>query len=68
MSDAPEDISEAIEQNALGPKRVQVGNESVEQHSIKDQIAADQHKANKAASGNPFMGMRFLRTIPPGAG
>ena len=30
----PESIEDAIEQNAKGPKRVQVANQSVEQHSI----------------------------------
>lgn len=61
-------VADAIENNALGPKRVQVGNQSVEQHSIEEQIAADRHgKANTAAGKNHF-GVRFIQIVPPGAG
>lgn len=65
---APDNIPDAIEQNALGPKRVQVGNESVEQHSIQEQIDADNHQAAKAAGGRSHFGLRFTKIIPPGGG
>lgn len=61
---APDNIPDAIEQNALGPKRVQVGNESVEQHSIKDQIDADNHAAAKSAGSQPHFGLRFSKITP----
>lgn len=66
----PEDIDEAIEQSALGPKKVQIGNQSVEQHSIQDLIAADHHVAAKASSsaGVRGFGLRFQKIIPPGGG
>jgi len=64
----PETVEEAIEQNALGPKRVQVGNQSVEQQSIDDQIKADQYLAAKKAASKPHLGLRFIKIIPPGAG
>lgn len=60
------DISDAIAENATGPKRVQGDSGSVEQHSIPDQIAADDHLAKKAASAKPHQGMRLVRQIPPG--
>jgi hypothetical protein len=64
----PESIQDAIEQNALGPKRVQVANQSVEQQSIDDQIKADQYLAAKNAATKPQLGLRFTKIIPPGAG
>ncbi len=64
----PESVEEAIEQNALGPKRVQVGNQSVEQQSIDDQIKADQYLAAKQAAKKSNLGLRFTKIIPPGAG
>ena len=64
----PETVEEAIEQNALGPKRVQVGNQSVEQQSVDDQIKADQYLAAKQAATKSHLGLRFTKIIPPGAG
>jgi len=64
----PSTVSDAIDENARGPKRVQVGNQSVEQHSIQDQIEADRHgKSSTAASRNHF-GVRFIQQVFPGAG
>lgn len=68
MPDPPKDISEAIEQNAKGPRRVQSGKDSVEQHSIQDQIAADNHQAAKKAGAKAHFGLRFTQIIPPGGG
>ena len=64
----PETIQDAIEQNAKGPKRVQVANQSVEQQSIDDQIKADEYLAAKQAASKPHFGLRFTKVIPPGAG
>jgi hypothetical protein len=64
MADSPKDISEAIEQNALGPKNVQSGSESVEQHPIQDQIAADNHQAGNQAGKHPHFGLRFSKVVP----
>ena len=65
---APTTVSNAIEQNALGPKRVQVGNTSVEQHAVADQIAADQHTKATTAGSKNHLGLRFVQLVPPGAG
>jgi hypothetical protein len=64
----PQNIEDAIEQNAKGPKRVQVANQSVEQQPIADQIKADEYLASKAAAKKPSMGLRFSKIVPPGAG
>lgn len=63
----PENINDAIETNAKGPKRVQVGNQSVEQHSIEEQIAADKHVAGRNAANRKHFGLRFTKLKPPGA-
>ena len=64
----PTTIEDAIEQNALGPKRVQVANQSVEQQAIGDQIKAHEYLASKAAAKKSHFGLRFSKIVPPGAG
>ncbi len=64
----PTTAAEAIEQNVLGPKRVQVGNQSVEQHSIDDQVKAADFLAARNAAAKPHFGLRFTKLIPPGGG
>jgi hypothetical protein len=63
---APETPEEAIEQNTLGPKRVRIGQQEVEQHSIDDQIKADNHLQGKqaAAANRPGLGLRFQQITP----
>ena len=64
----PQTIEDAIEQNALGPKRVQVANQSVEQQVIADQIKADEYLAAKQAAAKSHFGLRFSKIVPHGAG
>jgi hypothetical protein len=66
----PTTTDEAIEQLALGPKSVTVGNQSVTQHSADDLIKLDQYQTAKrsAAAGVTGFGLRFQKIIPPGAG
>lgn len=64
----PETPEEAIEQNTLGPKRVKVGNQEVEQHSIKDQIAARDALAQSTAVRKNHRGLYFTKLVPPGGG
>jgi len=61
-------IADAIDQNARGPKRVRVGSHEVEQHSVQDQIAADQHAKAQTAAGKVGFGLRFAKLKPPEAG
>jgi len=64
----PETIDEAIEQNAMGPASVTVGNTSVTQKDIDQQIKADQHLKNQRAAASPTFGLRMLKMKPPGGG
>ena len=65
-----DDIASAMAANAAGPKRIQVGDESVDQHSLPDQIAAEKHVRAKTAidqpSGGKVLGFRFYKLSPPG--
>ena len=49
MSEKQENLEEKIRQNAAGPKAVDIDGQKVEQHSIADQIAADEYLAKKKA-------------------
>lgn len=49
MSENQENLEEKIRQNATGPKSVDIDGLKVEQHSIADQIAADEYLAKKKA-------------------
>lgn len=64
----PDTISDAIDENARGPKKVQVGNQSVEAHPLPEQIEADRYVKGQSAASKNHLGMRFIQLIPPGAG
>lgn len=64
----PSTVKDAIDLNARGPKRVQVANQSVEQHSIDDQIKAANFAAGVNAAKKPHFGLRMTQLVPPGAG
>lgn len=66
----PTTPAEALEQNALGPRSVTVGDETVVQHSPQDQIAVDRYLASRQASTNGVkgFGLRMQRIKPPGGG
>jgi hypothetical protein len=59
-----DDINDAIADNASGPKRMRVGAEEVEQHSVKDQIAARDDLAARQAATRPGFGFRFQQIKP----
>ena len=65
MSD---DVKDAIESNATGPKRASNDSGSIEQHPIVDQILADQYLAGKTAATRAHRGLRFTQIEPKGAG
>jgi hypothetical protein len=62
-----ENLEDEIADNASGPKRAKGDMGEVEQHSLKDQIAADQYLAAKAAARTRKRGLRFTKLVPPGA-
>lgn len=63
MSD---EIKNAIEQNAAGPKKASGDSGSVEQHSLQDQIAADRYLESKKASQAKGLGIKLARISPGG--
>lgn len=63
----PDELDDAILENATGPKQVSGDEGTVVQHSLQDQIAAAKHLAGTASADKPARGMRFTQLIPPGA-
>ena len=62
----PDDVKEAIEKNAQGPKRAKGDIGEVEQHALKDQIEADRYLESKKAM-KQGRGFRLTKLVPPGA-
>lgn len=62
------DLSEQIEDNAKQPWRaVAADGRSATQHTLKDQIEADQYLATREKLRNGKLGLRFATLKPPGA-
>ncbi|HMQ17373.1 MAG TPA: hypothetical protein PKC49_15520 [Phycisphaerae bacterium] len=61
-----EELTDAIKENAQGPKRAQGDTGSVEQHDLKDQIEADKYLASKEAAKNPAKALTLVKIVPPG--
>lgn len=61
----PEQIAAQIAENATGPKRMKSGDVEVEQHSLRDQVAAAQYADQKAAAKKPAAGIRPFRVVGP---
>lgn len=65
----PDEIEDAADANALGPKKVQQGNDILEQHSVPDQLELLKFKRSiSAPTDRTFCGIGMVKTIPPGAG
>lgn len=56
-------MSEEIKTNSLKPKRIKGDRGEVEQHSIPDQIAADEYEASKKVAASPFKAMKKAKII-----
>jgi hypothetical protein len=65
---APENISEAITQAALGPKSSTVNGVTLQEHDLDQLIRVEKHLASKTAGTRNHMGLRFGKIVPPGAG
>ncbi len=63
----PEDLQDAIRDNATGPAKASGDAGSVEQHKLSDLIAADRHLASKEAAQSKNRGLKFNKLVPPGA-
>ena len=60
----PDEVSDAIESAAKGPKRVRTDAGEVEQHSLREQIEADKYLSSKAAASTTNRGLRFNKLTP----
>lgn len=65
-AEVPEDLTQAINENAVGPKQVTVDGTTTVAHSLSDQIEA--HKYQQAlAARKRNRGIRIQRIRPGGA-
>ncbi len=62
-----DEIRDAILENATGPASASGDGQSVTQHTIADQIAADKHLAAKQAMSRADRGIYRDRLVPPGS-
>jgi hypothetical protein len=60
-------IEDAIKRNASGPKSAEVDGQKVEQHSLPDQIAADEYIASKKAVKSRTSGLKISKLCHSGA-
>ncbi|MFI4860250.1 MAG: hypothetical protein ACIAXF_06165 [Phycisphaerales bacterium JB063] len=62
-----DELTDNIRDNAAGPAKASVDGQSVEQHSLTEQIAADRYLASKQATRKAGLGMKTTKLVPPGA-
>ena len=62
-----DEIKNAIETNATGPRRASGDSGSVEQHPLPDQIAAARFVASRTASRKKGLGIKLLKISPGGS-
>lgn len=61
------ELSDSIEENAKGPKRMKGDSGEAEQHSLPDQIAADKYLRSRRAANRGFGAIKHTKLIPPSA-
>ena len=59
-------VENAIRENASGPKSAEIDGQKVEQHSLKDQIAADEYLATKKAVKSRTSGLKISKLCHSG--
>ena len=62
-----ETLEEVIRRNASGPKSAEVDGQKVVQHSLADQIAADEYLASKKAVKSRTSGLKITKLCHSGA-
>lgn len=63
----PNELEQAIKDNAAGPAKASVDGQSIEQHGLRDQIEADRYLAGKEATRRKGLGVKLVKLEPPGA-
>ncbi len=61
-----DDVKNAIEKNAKGPRPAKGEVGEVQQHSLKDQVEADRYLASREAGQKPTQALRFTKLPPLG--
>lgn len=61
-----EDLDNTIRDSASGPKRARGDAGEMEQHPLKDQIAADKYLAGKRAAAGKGLGIKVAKISPGG--
>jgi hypothetical protein len=62
-----DNLADAIQTNAAGPKSASGDSGSMTQHDLTQQIEADKYLAGKNAMAKPGRGLRFTKLSAPGA-
>ncbi len=62
-----ENLEDSIRKNASGPKSAEVDGQKVEQHSLKDQIAADEYLEKKKVMRGRGTGLKVTQMHHSGA-
>ena len=63
----PEELADAILENATGPQSETGDGVSVTQHPLRDQIAADRYLRDAAVAADPAACLARRRIVLPGA-
>jgi hypothetical protein len=61
-----DDLEQTIRDNAQGPAKASGDSGSMEQHPLRDQVAADRYLSSKKAAKSKGLGLRFTKVVPPG--
>ena len=62
----PDDLTNAIKDNATAPAEAAVDGQTVKQHPLRDQIEVDRYVSARDAAKKK-LGIRMTKVIPPGA-
>ena len=60
-------LEDKIRENAAGPRSAEIDGQKVEQHSLPDQIAADEYLASKKAMKSRASGLKITKLCHSGA-
>lgn len=67
MPETTKNLEESIRQNAAGPKSAEADGQKVEQHSLTEQIKADEYLAKKKVMRGRGTGLKITQMHHSGA-
>jgi hypothetical protein len=62
-----QDVEQAIEENAKGPKRAKGDSGEIEQHTLTEQLGVDRYRKSEQAAKSKGLGVRMTKLVPPGS-